>query len=126
MTLEDPAEVPALDPESGCRLDRASGRRARELVEERHLAEDVAGAERGSFCSLPSRSWTMSTLPERMMNAPTPVSPWRTISWPVSYRCSTAALAIASSDRWSRSSNIETRFRKSMLVGTGAMLADTP
>src|SRR5207302_1879318 len=50
------------------------------------------------FCSFPSRSWTMSTLPERMMNAPTPVSPWRTISCPGSYRCSTVACGYAPED----------------------------
>jgi chorismate synthase len=38
--------MPALDSERGGRLDGASCRRARELVEERHLAEDVAGAKR--------------------------------------------------------------------------------
>jgi chorismate synthase len=38
--------MPALDPECGGRLDGADGRRARELVEERHLAEDVAGPQR--------------------------------------------------------------------------------
>jgi len=52
MTLEDPAEVPPLDPESSGRFDRASGRRAREFVEEGHLAEDVTRAERGDLLLL--------------------------------------------------------------------------
>ena len=43
------AEVPPLDSERGRRLDGASGRRTRELVEERHLAEDVAGSEGGDL-----------------------------------------------------------------------------
>src|SRR4051812_23756124 len=46
VALEDPLEVPALDPERGGRLDRAHARGARELVEERHLADDIAGTER--------------------------------------------------------------------------------
>src|SRR5438132_3684270 len=46
MTFEDPAEVPALDAQRGRRLDGAGARRARELVEERHLSEDIARSER--------------------------------------------------------------------------------
>src|SRR6266566_3919983 len=53
MALEDAAEVPALDPEGGGRLDRADGRRTRELVEERHLAEDVARPERADLLFFP-------------------------------------------------------------------------
>src|SRR5213075_1354138 len=45
MTLEDAAEVPALDAETRGRLDRTARRAARELVEERHLAEDVAALQ---------------------------------------------------------------------------------
>src|SRR2546430_4812974 len=55
MALEDPAEVPALDPESGGRLDRAGRRRTREFVEEGHLAEDVTRAERGDLLLLALR-----------------------------------------------------------------------
>src|SRR2546423_4888162 len=46
VALEDPAEVPALDPERRGRLDGAGGRRTRELVEEGHLAEYLAGSKR--------------------------------------------------------------------------------
>jgi chorismate synthase len=52
MAFEDPAEVPALDPERGGRVARARGRRPRELVEQRHLAEDIAGTERGDLLLL--------------------------------------------------------------------------
>jgi chorismate synthase len=52
VALEDPAEVPPLDPERGGRLDRAGGRRTWELVEERHFAEDIAGPERGDLLLL--------------------------------------------------------------------------
>jgi chorismate synthase len=52
MALEDPAEVPALDPECGGRFDRARRRRTWELVEQRHLAEDVAGPEGGDLLLL--------------------------------------------------------------------------
>ncbi len=45
VALEDPAEVPALDADAGRGFYRAGRRRARELVEQRHLAEDVAGPE---------------------------------------------------------------------------------
>src|SRR5207237_311768 len=47
VAFEDPPEMPALDPECGGRLDRTDGRRTWEFVEERHLAEDIAGTERG-------------------------------------------------------------------------------
>ena len=46
MALEDPAEVPALDAERGGRLDGAGAGRARELVEERHLPDDISWSER--------------------------------------------------------------------------------
>src|SRR5437588_12440280 len=42
VALEDPAEVPPLDTEARRRLERADRRRSRELVEEGHLAEDLA------------------------------------------------------------------------------------
>ena len=46
MAFEDPSEMPTLDPERGRRLDGPDGRRTWELVEERHLAEDLAGSKR--------------------------------------------------------------------------------
>jgi len=49
MALEDPAEVPPRDLEARRRLDRADRGRARELVEQRHLAEDVARTELGDL-----------------------------------------------------------------------------
>jgi predicted GNAT superfamily acetyltransferase len=45
MALEDPAEVPARDAEARRRLDGAHRRGPRELVQEGHLAEDVARPE---------------------------------------------------------------------------------
>src|SRR5438128_9960015 len=45
------------------------------------------------------------------------------ISCPASKRCSTAAFAIASSERWSRSSNQPNLRRKSVLIGTRGMVA---
>ena len=44
--------MPALDPKCGGRLDRSDGRRTWEFVEERHLAEDIAGTERGDLLLL--------------------------------------------------------------------------
>src|SRR3989442_672015 len=61
-----------------------------------------------------------------MMKAPTPTSPCRMISWPGSKRCSTAAFAMASSERESRSSNQLNLRRKSVLVGTRGMVAAAP
>jgi chorismate synthase len=49
VALQDPAEVPALDPERGGGLDRTYGRRTRELVEKGHLAENIAGPERADL-----------------------------------------------------------------------------
>jgi chorismate synthase len=49
MALEDSAEVPPLDPERGGWLDRASGRRTWEFVEQRHLTKDIAGPESGDL-----------------------------------------------------------------------------
>ena len=49
VALQDPAEVPALDPERSGGLDRAHRRRTRELVEERHLAENIARPERADL-----------------------------------------------------------------------------
>src|SRR5512132_4275985 len=46
MALEDAAEMPALDPECGRGLRGAHAGRPRELVEQRHLADDVTRAER--------------------------------------------------------------------------------
>src|SRR5437867_7382025 len=46
MALEDPAEVPAVDAERGGRRDGAGDGRARELVEERHLPDDITWSER--------------------------------------------------------------------------------
>ena len=44
--------MPALDTERCGRVDRTSGRRPRELVEQRHLAEDIARPERGDLLLL--------------------------------------------------------------------------
>ena len=52
MALEDPAEVPALDPERGGRLRGTRGRRTWELVEQRHLTKNLAGPERGDLLVL--------------------------------------------------------------------------
>src|SRR5437899_662733 len=46
MALQDPQEVPALDAQDGRRLHRLGGRRARKLIEQRHLSDDLAGSER--------------------------------------------------------------------------------
>src|SRR4026208_2045208 len=46
MALENAAEMPALDAECRRGLDRPRTRRARELIEERHLTEDLTRTER--------------------------------------------------------------------------------
>ena len=76
-------------PEKNTRLPRqVVGSTARTVAERGNSSRSAISPNTSpdfispSLCSVPFRSWSVSTRPDRMMNAPIPVSPWRTMSCP--------------------------------------------